>query len=102
MIRRPPRSTLFPYTTLFRSTATTTFSIDGTGSSCVDNNCGSTKPGTYTVTGTNGSQSDTATLTVTNRENTPLNTSHKLITDSVVSIQTYSAESFDKNGNDLG
>ena len=24
MIRRPPRSTLFPYTTLFRSTATTT------------------------------------------------------------------------------
>src|SRR3712207_8437518 len=25
MIRRPPRSTLFPYTTLFRSTASTTF-----------------------------------------------------------------------------
>src|SRR5260370_35946846 len=25
MIRRPPRSTLFPYTTLFRSTATTAF-----------------------------------------------------------------------------
>src|SRR3990172_6975692 len=29
MIRRPPRSTLFPYTTLFRSTASTT-------SSCTD------------------------------------------------------------------
>src|SRR5260370_10399599 len=25
MIRRPPRSTLFPYTTLFRSTETTTY-----------------------------------------------------------------------------
>src|SRR3712207_8247436 len=25
MIRRPPRSTLFPYTTLFRSTSTVTF-----------------------------------------------------------------------------
>src|SRR2546422_6940525 len=27
MIRRPPRSTLFPYTTLFRSTAGTTYSF---------------------------------------------------------------------------
>src|SRR3989449_9984999 len=27
MIRRPPRSTLFPYTTLFRSTLTTTPSV---------------------------------------------------------------------------
>src|SRR5260370_23919213 len=27
MIRRPPRSTLFPYTTLFRSAATTTGSV---------------------------------------------------------------------------
>src|SRR3712207_6923379 len=28
MIRRPPRSTLFPYTTLFRSTASFSFSRD--------------------------------------------------------------------------
>src|SRR5256885_13000878 len=28
MIRRPPRSTLFPYTTLFRSRTTTTCAID--------------------------------------------------------------------------
>src|SRR3712207_8633392 len=28
MIRRPPRSTLFPYTTLFRSTATGTVRVD--------------------------------------------------------------------------
>src|SRR2546421_12531659 len=33
MIRRPPRSTLFPYTTLFRSTVTDSFTVttaDGT------------------------------------------------------------------------
>src|ERR1035441_1485625 len=30
MIRRPPRSTLFPYTTLFRSGATFTLTINGT------------------------------------------------------------------------
>src|SRR3712207_7830043 len=28
MIRRPPRSTLFPYTTLFRSIGTTTINLD--------------------------------------------------------------------------
>src|SRR2546421_9644858 len=31
MIRRPPRSTLFPYTTLFRSHAATVKSVAGTG-----------------------------------------------------------------------
>src|SRR5436190_5410413 len=30
MLRRPPRSTLFPYTTLFRSDGTATNSADGT------------------------------------------------------------------------
>src|SRR2546429_3313858 len=37
MIRRPPRSTLFPYTTLFRSQyefAELTLKSDGTNSSC--------------------------------------------------------------------
>src|SRR5258708_24112328 len=29
MIRRPPRSTLFPYTTLFRSTAYDVYPLDG-------------------------------------------------------------------------
>src|SRR5256884_8093216 len=32
MIRRPPRSTLFPYTTLFRSNEAATRSQDGIGS----------------------------------------------------------------------
>src|SRR3712207_7190126 len=37
MIRRPPRSTLFPYTTLFRSWATLF---------CDSERCGSSEPGT--------------------------------------------------------
>src|SRR3712207_6855912 len=35
MIRRPPRSTLFPYTTLFRSTAAESISSKSTNSSCL-------------------------------------------------------------------
>src|SRR2546427_9596939 len=31
MIRRPPRSTLFPYTTLFRSAGLAAFGMDGRG-----------------------------------------------------------------------
>src|SRR5256885_12103432 len=31
MIRRPPRSTLFPYTTLFRSEAAQALPVDGAG-----------------------------------------------------------------------
>src|SRR2546430_8478024 len=42
MIRRPPRSTLFPYTTLFRSTLWTGSILtgwSGTGGSCLGNAC---------------------------------------------------------------
>ena len=35
MIRRPPRSTLFPYTTLFRSRTTVSFDIDKKDSDAV-------------------------------------------------------------------
>src|SRR2546428_3621937 len=35
MIRRPPRSTLFPYTTLFRSDRGFGIAVDSTGSACV-------------------------------------------------------------------
>src|SRR2546426_9090334 len=47
MIRRPPRSTLFPYTTLFRSQATPTVSIWWTGG-CYS---GAAWPATGAVTG---------------------------------------------------
>lgn len=45
-------------------TGATTFTIDGTGS-CSTNQCGSNDAGVYTVTGTDGSATGTATLTVT-------------------------------------
>src|ERR1035437_10926266 len=38
MIRRPPRSTLFPYTTLFRSIATSDRQVDG-GENEADHQC---------------------------------------------------------------
>src|SRR2546426_7429721 len=52
MIRRPPRSTLFPYTTLFRSGASCTL-VSG---SCPVTFTG-VAPGTATVTGTYGGDS---------------------------------------------
>src|SRR3712207_7747761 len=36
MIRRPPRSTLFPYTTLFRSVDAASLSGDGLGAAAVE------------------------------------------------------------------
>jgi hypothetical protein len=44
-------------------TAQTVFTIDGSGS-CTGNACGATQPGTYTVTGADGTASATAELTV--------------------------------------
>src|SRR2546430_11204280 len=38
MIRRPPRSTLFPYTTLFRSKSNRVRSRSGAGKSCCNRN----------------------------------------------------------------
>src|SRR3712207_7773775 len=35
MIRRPPRSTLFPYTTLFRSLLANNLVLDGEGNCCL-------------------------------------------------------------------
>src|SRR2546423_12921111 len=44
-------------------TTGTVFSVDGTGT-CTDNACGSEKAGDYTVTGTDGTFTDTASLKV--------------------------------------
>src|SRR5947199_3713004 len=58
MIRRPPRSTLFPYTTLFRSTW-----------SSADN-------GTYTIALQGGRVTDMAGNAAVDRKSTRLNSSH--------------------------
>src|SRR2546422_4695235 len=71
MIRRPPRSTLFPYTTLFRSTGL----IFGT----IDLAAGSGSPYVVTVTASNGVNQD--------RKSTRLNSSHGYISYAVFCLK---------------
>jgi outer membrane protein assembly factor BamB len=76
LILNPTRKTILPgesqaysatgidvYGTAWNDTAATTFTITGEGS-CTDNSCTATGPGNHTVTGTDGSATDTATLHV--------------------------------------
>src|SRR2546426_3657779 len=65
MIRRPPRSTLFPYTTLFRS--------------CI--------PCEYAVTRGNGGSPPTAPLHAGDRKSTRLNSSHLVISYAVFCLK---------------
>src|SRR5256885_11959186 len=65
MIRRPPRSTLFPYTTLFRSLAPT-------------------RPMRLTVLGATGS---IGTSTLEDRKSTRLNSSHLVISYAVFCLK---------------
>src|SRR5260370_21607575 len=63
MIRRPPRSTLFPYTTLFRSNTTKSLQI----SSTVQAGCASGNPNTLNYSGVaNVSDPAAQTVTITN------------------------------------
>src|SRR2546428_2656004 len=72
MIRRPPRSTLFPYTTLFRSTGsalTVNYSLGGSASNGSD----------YQQLGnsvTIAAGSNSAIITVTARDDSSLETPH--------------------------
>lgn len=82
-------------------TGDTTFTISA-GGSCTGAACGSTTAGGYTVTGTNGTAVDTASLTVT-----PAAAASLVLTPATASIQTgqtqaYAAEAFDAFGNSRG
>src|SRR3989454_9193604 len=68
MIRRPPRSTLFPYTTLFRSSWTTSNSAVATVSA--SGLVTGVAAGSGTITATSESQSGTAAITVRSEEHT--------------------------------
>jgi hypothetical protein len=79
----------------------TTFSIDAPGS-CTGADCGATQPGDYTVTGTDGSLTDTAALHVT-----AATLDHIVISPADTTIQSgqtqsYTAEGFDVSDNSLG
>src|SRR2546422_4160401 len=83
MIRRPPRSTLFPYTTLFRSKS----------------NCSSTPPGTtcWVITGEGGLKNSLITCKTVEAESKPhssgdrkstrLNSSHGYISYAVFCLK---------------
>src|SRR5438093_6549942 len=91
MIRRPPRSTLFPYTTLFRSVATVSASGLVTGKAA----------GTATITATSEGKSGPSTITVT-----PVPVASVTITPATATIQTgqtvqLTATPKDANGNPL-
>src|SRR5690349_23434031 len=72
MIRRPPRSTLFPYTTLFRSPATVA-AVRGPG----------TRKGAFRMR----NQSTTAPARPTDRKSTRLNSSHVEISYAVFCLK---------------
>src|SRR5258708_28006253 len=82
MIRRPPRSTLFPYTTLFRSCST---------SSRVESSPTNTKSVFImppAVAGSNSSNSRTSTAGgMIDRKSTRLNSSHQIISYAVFCLK---------------
>src|SRR5256885_10834651 len=77
MIRRPPRSTLFPYTTLFRSD-TTSFGVDGL-----------TEKKTYVfrVVALNHAGGESEPALAQDRKSTRLNSSHLVISYAVFCLK---------------
>src|SRR2546429_6260922 len=67
MIRRPPRSTLFPYTTLFRSTARKTSKVASHASRISSNSCADLRPRQAIVTGSAETRSEEHTSELQSR-----------------------------------
>src|SRR5258708_26670783 len=82
MIRRPPRSTLFPYTTLFRSTLTLSNAAGASASLYANdyfrNGSDSNLGGTLVNQGT---------ILQQDRKSTRLNSSHQIITHAVFCLK---------------
>ena len=86
-------------------TGATTFTISpnaaGTGASCTGNQCTATKPGTYTVTATDGSRTASAPLTVTAAAASSLVLIPGTATVYAGETQTYSVSALDAYGNSV-
>src|SRR2546427_5238289 len=82
MIRRPPRSTLFPYTTLFRSSTPGTYlvTITGTGGGHTHSTSFISHVGDFTASGTVATGS-------LDRKSTRLNSSHSQISYAVFCLK---------------
>src|SRR3712207_7386522 len=87
MIRRPPRSTLFPYTTLFRSTIGLINALNGIG--CLNKNLPSPKLQLYLRKGTPYKTSCCHSLKALtpDRKSTRLNSSHANISYAVFCLK---------------
>src|SRR3712207_6947753 len=93
MIRRPPRSTLFPYTTLFRSSGNAAEGVLS-ASSLVFTPANWNVPQTVTVTGVNDAEYDgpvgytiVTSATSRDRKSTRLNSSHANISYAVFCLK---------------
>lgn len=82
-------------------TAGTTFSISPNGS-CSGNACTASAPGPHTITGSNGTMTATASLTVTPGALDHITVSPASATIAAGGNQTYSAAGFDRFNNSLG
>src|SRR2546427_1683437 len=87
MIRRPPRSTLFPYTTLFRSSITPGVTVDSASS--IDRVSGNTQAGIVNLASSGAMLGQTYSLTITglDRKSTRLNSSHSQISYAVFCLK---------------
>src|SRR5437879_11326878 len=81
-MRRPPRSTLFPYTTLFRSVPTVVVSVAPTTATVQGSG---TQPFTATVQGDPAHKG--VTWSLSDRKSTRLNSSHRCISYAVFCLK---------------
>src|SRR2546427_8212257 len=81
MIRRPPRSTLFPYTTLFRSPLSALVTVEGRDVAAL------VALGAGAGTSVSGAVSATLTVRGTDRKSTRLNSSHSQISYAVFCLK---------------
>src|SRR5256885_8393712 len=88
MIRRPPRSTLFPYTTLFRSTS---------GRCCSRHSRSGRSPAT--PSNFVASPSPVISQSARDRKSTRLNSSHLVISYAVFCLKKKKKEESNNNGN---
>src|SRR2546422_5412655 len=87
MIRRPPRSTLFPYTTLFRSSAQTQLICVGSAVPTPDWSLYAQDPSTIPTQCTDTATAVTLTSTPRDRKSTRLNSSHGYISYAVFCLK---------------
>src|SRR2546430_3140222 len=91
MIRRPPRSTLFPYTTLFRSR-------HHTAGGDAPNLIGALLHEPHVSVGTGGDPTQRGPRTAQDRKSTRLNSSHSQISYAVFCLKKKKKEEIDRTG----